>query len=198
MSPHPGAPWTATRGRAVARSARGSTATSEGRGGRARRTGTLLLGFLLGTLLTGVLAVALLWSGVIDSSTVGAPADAEASPPTSPAPTTTPAASGDVPAACVKAAEFNQAFTEALDEIALGVRDQDARQLQEALDAVQDAQPGSEAAAEECLELAGQPSAGSSDPSPEPTSAEDEPDEEETSDPSSTPSPSEPSPTETP
>lgn len=128
------------------------------RGRRRRRTsfGAVLLAFLLGVALTGLLTVVLLGVGI--ASVGGAEEALEVSPSASPTPTRTPGtadgASGDVPRACVESAEYNQVFTDALDEIAVGIRDQDARTVQEALDAVQDATPGSEAASQECLELA--------------------------------------------
>lgn len=132
--------------------------------------------------MTTVAVVALLWTGIVDSESVGAPVgEASPTPAAESVPTAAPA-SGDVPPSCVRSAEFNQTFTEALDEMALGIRDQDARRLQEALDAVQDAQPGSEEASAECLELAGQSSGDTEEP-------------EETEDSSESP---EPSPTETP
>lgn len=115
-----------------------------------------LLGFLVGVVVTTVVAVVLLGIGVAG---VGDAEEAMAPTPT-PTPTADPTprqegASGPVPAACLEAAEYNQTLNEALDEIAVGVRDQDARTLQEALDAVQDARPGSEAASQECQDLAG-------------------------------------------
>ncbi|RPF28745.1 hypothetical protein [Georgenia muralis] len=115
-----------------------------------------LLGFLVGVVVTTVVAVVLLGIGVAG---VGDAEEAMAPTPTpTPTPTAEPTprqdASGPVPAACLEAAEYNQTLNEALDEIAVGVRDQDARTLQEALDAVQDARPGSEAASQECQDLA--------------------------------------------
>lgn len=175
----------------MAGSAPGSTASSGRSGGRARRIGTLLLGFLLGALMTAVVVVALLWSGIVDSESVGAPVGTSPTPTAESAPAAAPASSGDVPSSCVRSAEFNQTFTEALDEMALGIRDQDARRLQEALDAVQDAQPGSQDASAECLELANQ---GSDDAqTSEDTEASE--DSESTEDSSESP---EPSPTATP
>jgi hypothetical protein len=105
---------------------------------------------------TTLVAVVLLGIGVAG---VGDAEEAMA-PTSTPTPTADPTprqegASGPVPAACLEAAEYNQTLNEALDEIAVGVRDQDARTLQEALDAVQDARPGSEAASQECQDLAG-------------------------------------------
>ena len=116
-----------------------------------------LLGFLVGVVVATVVAVVLLGIGVAG---VGDAEEAMGPTPT-PTPTADPTpreegASGPVPAACLEAAEYNQTLNEALDEIAVGVRDQDARTLQEALDAVQDARPGSEAASQECRELAGE------------------------------------------
>lgn len=137
------------------------------RGPRRRRTskGAVLLAFLLGVALTGLLTVVLLGVGV---ATVSDAEEAlEATPSASPTPTPTPGsgdvATGDVPRACVESAEYNQVFTEALDDIAVGIRDQDARTVQEALDAVQDATPGSEAASQECLELAEGGASGAED-----------------------------------
>jgi hypothetical protein len=145
-------------------------------------------------LFTAAAAVTLLMLDVVgsDDAAPGAASTAPAEAPSDDA--STDAATGDVPPACVEAAEYNQTFTEALDEIAVGVRDQDARRLQEALDAVQDAQPGSEAASQECRELAGEgeeatseddeASEESPEPDPSPTSPEPSPGE-----PTATPTP---------
>lgn len=67
--------------------------------------------------------------------------------------TSTAAAGGDVPEPCVRSAEYNIAVDESLDELAVGARDEDARAIQEALDAIQDARATADGAAEECLEL---------------------------------------------
>lgn len=168
---------------------------------RARGFGSLLTAFLLGALLTAAAAVTLLMLDVLggDDATPGAAPSASAEAPSDGTDGTT--ATGDVPPSCVEAAEYNQTFTEALDEIAVGVRDQDARRLQEALDAVQDAQPGSEAASQECRELAGQ---GGQDAPAADESEDDgisEPDASPDPDPSEAspePSPGEPTATPTP
>lgn len=139
---------------------------------------SIVLAFLAGVVLTTLGAVALLGLGI---ATVGDAEDAMDATP-SPAATSTedrsaeatgetPEATaaedatsspgsgsdgdGDVPEPCVRAAEYNQTLNEAIDEMALGARDQDARSLQESLDAVQDARPEGESASDECLELAG-------------------------------------------
>lgn len=57
----------------------------------------------------------------------------------------------------MRASRHSLALSEAIDEIAVGVRDQDARTVQEALDAVQDAEAEAEGGAEQCLDLAGEP-----------------------------------------
>lgn len=175
----------------------GATAPGSNRPPRkARGFGSLLRAFLLGVLLTAAAAVALLLLDVLgpDDATPGAAPSASAEAPSDAADGAS--ATGDVPPACVEAAEYNQTFTEALDEIAIGVRDQDARRLQEALDAVQDAQPGSEAASRECRELAGEgEGAGTEDdetsepegsPEPEPSESSSEPSSGE---PTATPTP---------
>lgn len=172
----------------------GATAPGSNRPPRkARGFGSLLVAFLLGVLFTAAAAVTLLMLDVLgsDDATPGAaptPSAEAASADDSDDASTT----GDVPPACVEAAEYNQTFTEAMDEIAIGVRDQDARRLQEALDAVQDAQPGSEAASQECRELAGEDATSEDDETSEPE-ASPEPDPSPTS-----PEPSSGEPTATP
>lgn len=154
---------------------------------KARGFGSLLVAFLLGVLFTAAAAVTLLMLDVLgsDDATPGAEPTASAEAPSDDVSDEDVSATGDVPPACVEAAEYNQTFTEAMDEIAVGVRDQDARRLQEALDAVQDAQPGSEAASQECRELAGEGEGA--------TSADDETSEPEAS-PEPDPSPTSPEP----
>ena len=176
----------------------GATAPGSNRPPRkARGFGSLLLAFLLGVLFTAAAAVTLLLLDVVgsDDAASGAAPTAPAEAPSDDA-SDDAAATGDVPRACVEAAEYNQTFTEAMDEIAIGVRDQDARRLQEALDAVQDAQPGSEEASQECRDLAGagegegatseddETSEESPEPEPSPTSPEPSPGE-----PTATPTP---------
>lgn len=174
----------------------GATAPRSTRPGRRPRGfGSLLLAFLLGVLFTAAAAVTLLMLDVLgddDGAAEAAPSAAAEQPATDEGATEGEAASGDVPPACVEAAEYNQTFTEALDEIALGARDQDARRLQEALDAVQDAQPGSEAASQECRELAGEGGTGADD---QESSSEDDTSDSDT-DPDSSESSPEPSPGE--
>ncbi|MBC7292252.1 MAG: hypothetical protein H5T83_13085 [Actinotalea sp.] len=172
----------------------------DARPGLRRRTsfGAVLLAFLLGVALTGLVTVVLLGVGI---ATVGDAQEAlGASPSPSPTPTEAPrstggTASGSVPQACVESAEYNQVFTEALDEIAVGIRDQDARTVQEALSAVQSATPGSEASSQECLDLAEQDaSGGADDAADDATDDTDDTDDDATDDspeetPTSTPTP---------
>lgn len=141
--------------------------------GRLRIVGRLVLAFLLGVLLTTAAAVGLVVSGTLGD---GSP-DADLAPePTRQAPSAD-AGSGDVPAPCLRAAEDNERLTEAIDELALGARDQDARRMQEALDAVQDVKAGSQDASAQCRRLAGQEDGSAEaatedaapEPSPEPT-----------------------------
>ena len=158
-----------------------------------RRTGAVVLAFLLGLLTAAVAGTALLWTGALDD--VPGMAAPTASPSSEPTTEPETVASGDVPASCVRSAEYNQVVNAALDEIAVGIRDQDARTLEEALGAIQDAQPGSEEDSADCLAAAGQSSTDDGDDE-EP---EDEPTEEptESAEPSQTPS-AEPSATPTP
>jgi len=141
-------------------------------GGSRRRRGpaSLLIAFLTGVILTTIAGVALLGFGIatvgdaeeaLDVETTATPtADSTttADPTATADATEAPAASpGDVPDPCVRASRHSLALSEAFDEIAVGVRDQDARTVQEALDAVQDAEAESEGGAEQCLDLAGEP-----------------------------------------
>ncbi|MCU1433017.1 MAG: hypothetical protein JWP95_2122 [Actinotalea sp.] len=114
---------------------------------------------------------------------------------TEPAPTTPPAttATGSVPEPCLQAAEYNDTLTQAIDDIALGVRDQDARALQETLDTIQEAQPEGEAASDECRALA-----GATEPAEEDADGEAEETTEPSTEVSPEPTEGEPSPTPTP
>ena len=119
----------------------------------------LLIGFLAGLVVATIVGVALLGMRV---TTVG---DAEEVLQT-PTPTTTGSATesptgpgpdasgGDVPDPCVRSAEYNLAIDESLDQLAVGARDEDARTIQEALDAIQGARADAEGSAQECLDLA--------------------------------------------
>ena len=132
-------------------------------------------------------------------------ADGDEGPLSQPGPTESPEATGDaapagngeVPESCLRAAEYNDTLTQAIDDIAVGVRDQDARALQETLDLIQEAQPEGEAASQECQELA-----GTADASTEPEESEEGEDAEETAEPTQDASPEptegEPSPAPTP
>lgn len=66
-----------------------------------------------------------------------------------------PAGGVGVPEPCVISAEYNVTIDVQVDELAAGARDEDARTIQEALDAIQTARVDAEGAAEECLDLAG-------------------------------------------
>lgn len=70
---------------------------------------------------------------------------------------TDPAATGGgaVPEPCVISAEYNVAIDVQVDQLTSGARDEDARTIQEALDAIQTARLDADGAAEECLDLAG-------------------------------------------
>ena len=129
---------------------------------RSRPTGRfvmLLTGLIIGIVLAMGVGVVLLG---LRLATVGAAEEIiEAPTPTATATATTAApeetsraaAGGDVPEPCVRSAEYNIAIDESLDELAVGARDEDARAIQEALDAIQDARAAADGAAEECLEL---------------------------------------------
>lgn len=112
--------------------------------------GRLLLGLLLGLLVGVVGTVFVLAGGMLSLGTDEPTAQEPSAAPQAPA-------SGEVPAPCLRAAEANQVVSEGLDEIAVGVRDQDALAVQEALDAIGDVKPGMDADSEECRALAGQP-----------------------------------------
>ena len=189
------------RGPTVARSAEQLPDDGRSTRRRGRGFGSVLLAFVLGVLLAAAGALALVLLGVIDVDATGgdsptptATATAAADPASA-----EPAAAGDVPQACLETADYNDALTQALDEIALGARDQDARALEEALDAVQDARPRGEAASDECRAAAGGGSQSTDDAdeggSAEPT---DEPTDEASAEPSARPTPGEPTPSATP
>lgn len=133
-------------------------------GGGARQGMKIVAAFLTGALLAAAAALVLVTLGVLGGDDAVAEPAPSASGGTSEAAPGDPA--GDVPASCVQAAEYNETLTTALDDIALGVRDQDARRMQEALDAVQDAQPGSEEASRECREAAGEDTTDEQDEEP--------------------------------
>lgn|GEM_PF-5090551 len=122
---------------------------------RRSSAGRIFLALLFGIVLGAVLAVVVLATdllpfgdGDLDPDTAGA---AETATPTA-EPT---AASGDVPPSCLAAAEHNATVSTALDEVAIGVRDQDALAVESALDAIADIKPDMDAASAECRELAG-------------------------------------------
>lgn len=146
---------------------------------RRRGPASLLIAFLTGVVLTAVAGVALLGFGIATVGDAEEALDAEATTTATAEPTAsgdptpaddptaagdpTPAdgathspGTGDVPDSCVRASRHSLALSEALDQIAVGVRDQDARTVQEALDAVQDAEAEADGGAEQCLELAGE------------------------------------------
>lgn len=167
---------------------RDAGASAPRRSGRRRgRTGPAFVGFFVGALTTVAVGGVLLMTGVLE----GSDALEEPRPSASPTPTTPAGASGDVPPSCLAAAEANEAISGSVDEIALAVVEQDARRLQEALDAVQDLQRDGEAASQECRALAGE---GGAAPGEE--DAGDEPSEEPTEDADA--GEGEPSPTPTP
>lgn len=123
---------------------------------RRSSAGRVFLALLFGIVLGAVLAVVVLATdllpfgdGDLDPDTAGA---AETATPTA---EPTAAASGDVPPSCLAAAEHNATVSTALDEVAIGVRDQDALAVETALDAIADIKPDMDAASAECRELAG-------------------------------------------
>jgi hypothetical protein len=128
---------------------------------RRRRGGWLLwlpvLAFLLGVGLTVAVTAGL--AGLNDVAEGG---DSRVEPsPSEPAEGSggAAAAPGQVPESCLKAAEYNETLSQALDELAVGLRDQDAGQLTETINTLQHADPESQAAAKECQALAGDPGA---------------------------------------
>lgn len=140
----------------------------------------LLMGFLAGLVVATVVGVVLLGmrmttvgdaDEVIGSPTATASEPATESQSTDAAETESPTGTstaggtqtagtetgpsgGDVPEACVRSAEYNLEIDESLDQLAVGARDEDARTIQEALDAIQGAREAGEGSAEECLDLA--------------------------------------------
>lgn len=133
----------------------------------------LLIGLLAGVALAtaaGVFLLGIEWATPLKAQSV-----INASPTPSPSPTDVATAdSGDVPEACVRAAEYSLVVDESLEELAKGTEAQDARVLQEALGRLQAAREIADGAAEECLaEAGGTPPSGepaSPAPSPSPTS----------------------------
>jgi len=151
-----------------------SRATRAGEGESAFWTWILpVMSFLVGVALAGFLFF--LFFDDDDDST-------ELLPDPSPTPTAT--ADDDdqlvvrVPAPCVEAAEAANAVAGALGDVAAAVRDLDAREVQDTLDAIQRLQPDVERVSQECLDIAADaeiitptPTAEQSPtPSPSPTS----------------------------
>lgn len=111
-----------------------------------------LIGLLSGIVVAAAVGVFLLGIGwatvgevdeILESSATPTPTEAVAS-----------LSPGDVPDSCVRASEYSLAVDEGLDDIATGLRDEDALTLQEALDSVQNARDTADGAAEECLAIA--------------------------------------------
>lgn len=132
----------------------------------AGRIAMLITGILVGAVLAtavGVLALGLGFATVGDAEEViEAPETTTSAEPTetetqTEAQTQTETAAGDVPEPCVRSAEYNITLDEQVDQLAVGARDEDARTIQEALDAIQAAREDSDGAAQECLDLAGSP-----------------------------------------
>lgn len=166
--------------------------------GRRRGAGTVVAVLVLGLVAGAVLAVVLLGSGLLDlgadepTATRQTPDDEQEAAPDE------EQASGDVPAPCLRAAEANQVVSEGLDEIAVGVRDQDALAVQEALDAIGDVKPGMDADSQECRTLAGSADGSAEDDSSGSGSDEDEDEPSEGESSGDGPGEGEPTPTPTP
>lgn len=128
---------------------------------RRASAGRTFLTLLVGLVLGAVLAVAILASGLVSFGEGADTADdvadtADGTPdPTAGTAEPTASASGDVPPSCLAAAEHNATVSTALDEVAVGVRDQDALAVERALDAIADIKPDMDAASQECRDLAG-------------------------------------------
>lgn len=131
---------------------------------RRASAGRTFLTLLAGLVLGAVLAVAILASGLVSFGEGADAADtaddvadtADGTPdPTAGTAEPTASASGDVPPSCLAAAEHNATVSTALDEVAVGVRDQDALAVERALDAIADIKPDMDAASQECRDLAG-------------------------------------------
>lgn len=131
---------------------------------RRSSAGRTFLTLLVGLVLGAVLAIALLASGLVSfgdgdgDAADDAAGTADGTPdPTAGTAEPTASASGDVPPSCLAAAEHNATVSTALDEVAVGVRDQDALAVERALDAIADIKPDMDAASQECRDLAGAP-----------------------------------------
>ena len=129
--------------------------------------GRTFLTLLLGVALGAIAAVAAVTLDLVPLDLLDAgdgeageaePSDGSASP----SPDGIPAASGsgDVPPPCLAAAEHNATVSAALDDVAVGVRDQDALAVEQGLDAISDIKPDMDAASQECRTLAGAGDAG--------------------------------------
>lgn len=126
----------------------------------AGRIAMLITGILLGAVLATAVGVVFLGIGfatVGEAEEVIEAPETTSSPEPSAAQTESGTASGDVPEPCVRSAEYNVAIDEQIDQLAVGARDEDARTVQEALDAIQGAREDADGAAQECLDLAGSP-----------------------------------------
>lgn len=112
--------------------------------------------------------------------------------------TPTPSASGDVPPACLAAAEYNATVSAALDDVAVGVRDQDALVVEEGLDAIAEIKPEMDAASQECRDLAGAGDDAASDDGADDDADEDAGGADDDADDDDAGRTAEPSPTRTP
>jgi hypothetical protein len=108
-----------------------------------RTVPALIIGLVLGA----ILAIA----ATLGLVALGADPDASATPEDTPA----APATGEVPASCLAAAEYNATVSAALDDVAVGVRDQDALAVEQGLDAIAGIKPDMDAASQECRALAG-------------------------------------------
>lgn len=114
----------------------------------------LIVGILVGVAVAAAAGIQLLGLGVVrpeEAANVIHPSPVATQEPTEP-----PSPSGDVPAECVEAARYAIAVDESVDSLAAGAQAEDARELQEALGAMQDARDDASGAPEACLAAAGE------------------------------------------
>ena len=129
---------------------------------RRRHGGGAFIGFVVGVGLAVAAVVTLLVLDVMVVRGAGRELPGALAAPT---PVASAAASGEVPEPCLRAAEHNRTVSAALDDLGVGVRDQDARQVEEALDVIGDIRPEMDRVSIECQELAeaGKAEAGADD-----------------------------------
>lgn len=124
---------------------------------RRSSAGRTFLALLAGLVLGAALTVGALASGLLAVGDTGAddPLAAETPEPTADPGSATTAPTGDVPPSCLAAAQYNATVSASLDDVAIGVRDQDALAVEQGLDAIAKIKPDMDAQSEECRALAG-------------------------------------------